>query len=97
MEKLRRIDFGGNAIFVGSIIAVLLALTWGGPVYSWDNYHIVVPLVLGAAGLVAFTVFEWTPWLAREPSFPKALISNRTSAAALFMALLVNIVTMWVY
>lgn len=97
MSRLKRIDFGGNAIFIGSVVAVLLALTWGGPVYRWDSFRIIVPLVLGFIGLVGFTAFEWTPKLAPEPSFPRALLSNRTSAAALMQSFILSIVTFWAF
>lgn len=63
-SKLKRIDFGGNAIFVGAVVAILLALTWAGPVYHWDSAQIIVPLAVGLFGLCAFTAFEWTPRLA---------------------------------
>ncbi|MBA7489724.1 putative multidrug resistance protein MdtD [subsurface metagenome] len=91
-SKVKRIDFGGNAIFIGAVIAVLLALTWAGPVYHWDSARILVPLILGLLGLCIFTAFEWTPRLAPEPSFPRALVSNRTSSAALAMTV-VNCIT----
>lgn len=97
VAQLKRIDFAGNSIFIASVIAVLLALTWAGPVYQWDNFKILLPLMLGFTGFFAFTAFEWTPRLAPEPSFPRALVSNRTSAAALFMVLLSNICLMWTF
>jgi MFS family permease len=93
-SKVKRIDFGGNAIFIGAVVTVLLALTWGGPVYRWNSAQILVPLVLGLLGLLAFVAFEWTPRLAPEPSFPRALVSNRTSSAVLAMTL-VNSITMY--
>ncbi|KIW22757.1 uncharacterized protein PV07_11023 [Cladophialophora immunda] len=93
-SQVKRIDFGGNAIFIGAVVAVLLALTWGGPVYHWDSARILVPLVLGLLGLCAFVAFEWTPRLAPEPSFPRAIVSNRTSSAVLAMTL-VNSITMY--
>ncbi|PMD31441.1 MFS general substrate transporter [Hyaloscypha variabilis F] len=94
LAKVKRIDFGGNAIFIGAVVAVLLAVTWGGPVYHWDSAKILVPLILGLLGLLAFIAFEWTPRLAPEPSFPRAVVSNRTSAAVLAMTL-VNSITMY--
>jgi MFS family permease len=93
-SKVKRIDFGGNAIFIGAVVAVLLALTWGGPVYDWGSAQILVPLVLGLSGLCAFIAFEWTPRLAPEPSFPRDIVSNRTSSAVLTMTL-VNSITMY--
>ena len=57
-SSVKRIDFGGNAIFIGAVVAVLLALTWGGPVYYWNSAQILVPLMLGLLGLLAFIAFE---------------------------------------
>lgn len=93
-SRIKRIDFGGNAIFIGAVIAVLLALTWAGPVYQWNSAQIIIPLVIGLLGLLAFIAFEWTPRLAPEPSFPRAIVSNRTSATVLAMTLL-NSITMY--
>ena len=61
VSRLKRMDIGGNAIFIGSVVAVLLALTWGGPVYQWGSFRIILPLVLGLLGLL-------------EPSFKSAIV-----------------------
>ena len=96
-KQFARIDVVGNLIFVGAIVACLIALTWGGTVYEWDAFHIVVPLVLGFFGLFLWTAFEWTPKLCKEPSFPRKIVSNRTSAAALGLTFIHAIVTYWTY
>lgn len=96
-QRLARVDFAGNAIFVAAIVAVLIALTWGGTMFSWSTYHIIVPLILGFVGLFIFTAFEWTPRLCPEPSVPRKLVSNRTSAVALVLTFLHAIVTYWAY
>ncbi|KAG6365693.1 hypothetical protein INS49_007304 [Diaporthe citri] len=93
-SRIRRLDFGGNAIFIGAVVAVLLAMTWAGPVYQWNSAQIITPLVIGLLGLLAFIAFEWTPRLAPEPSFLRVIVSNRTSAAVLTMTL-VNSITMY--
>jgi len=91
------VDIFGNAIFVASIVSALIALTWGGTVFNWETFHIVVPFVLGFLGLILFTAFEWTPRLCPEPSFPREVVSNRTSAAALLLTFIHAIVTYWTY
>ena len=96
-QRFRRIDFSGNLIFIASIVAVLIAVTWGGTEYEWETFHVVVPLMLGFLGMALFTAFEWTPMLCPEPSFPKLLVSNRTSAAALGLTFVHAIVTYWTY
>ncbi|MCJ1397825.1 hypothetical protein MMC11_001021 [Xylographa trunciseda] len=92
-QHVKRVDFGVNAIFIAAVTAVLLALTWGGTVYSWETYHIIVALVLGFTGLFIWTAFVWTPRLAPEPSFPRKIVSNRTSTAALIVTFLHSIIT----
>ena len=86
-EKLRRIDYGGNLILMTSIVSVLIALSWGGARYSWGSYQIIVPLVLGFAGLVLFHVYETAPWV-KVPILPERLFKRRTPAAALVIAFL---------
>lgn len=93
-SKVKRIDFGGNTIFIGAVVAVLLAITWAGPLHRWNSFQILVPLIIGLLGLLAFIAFEWTPRLAPEPSFPRAIVSNRTSSAVFIMTL-VNSITMY--
>ncbi|KAL6899910.1 MFS general substrate transporter [Trichoderma evansii] len=95
--RFRRIDISGNAIFVAAIVSALIALTWGGTIYSWSTHHIIVPLVLGLVGVLLFAAFEWTPQLCPEPSFPREIVSNRTSAAALILTFIHAIVAYWVY
>ncbi|KAI1376081.1 MFS general substrate transporter-like protein [Hypoxylon crocopeplum] len=94
-DKLTKIDWVGNLIFIGSISSILIALSWAGSVYPWSSYHIIVPLVMGLVGLVLFMLFESTPRLAPQPMMPPHILSNRTSATALVLTFLHSIVTMW--
>ncbi|KAK2798569.1 hypothetical protein FQN51_007589 [Onygenales sp. PD_10] len=90
-ERVTRIDVFGNAVFIAAIIAVLIALTWGGTIYNWETYNVIVPLVLGFAGLGLFLVVEWT--LVKEPSFPRGIVSNITSAVALILTFIHTLCT----
>ncbi|KAJ2129778.1 hypothetical protein GGH17_003988 [Coemansia sp. RSA 788] len=46
-EKLRRIDFGGAALALISIVLILLALAWGGRDYAWSSAPVpILPLRL---------------------------------------------------
>nr|OQO31036.1 hypothetical protein B0A51_03742 [Rachicladosporium sp. CCFEE 5018] len=96
-QRFRRIDLSGNLIFIGAVISVLIAVTWGGTAYEWKSFRIIVPILLGFLGIALFTAFEWSPRLCPEPSFPKMLVSNRTSAAALSLTFIHAIVTYWTY
>ena len=86
-HALARVDFLGNAIFMPSIIAILLGLVLGGVQFAWSSYHIIVPLVLGFLGWVVFHIHQASP-LCKEPSMPPRLFQNRTSAAGFLLTFL---------
>ncbi|KAF2721315.1 general substrate transporter [Polychaeton citri CBS 116435] len=94
-EKLSRIDFIGNAMFVSSTVAVLIAITWGGTAYAWDSSHVLVPLVLGFAGLGLFVAYEWK--VAKNPSLPRLAIMNCTAATVLAVTFLHTTCTYWTF
>lgn len=75
-EKLRRIDWTGSVLFVGSTTSFLIPLTWGGVMYDWTSWRTLVPLIVGIVGLVVFGVYERL--VPAEPLLPASLFSNRT-------------------
>lgn len=88
-SKLKQVDYLGNAIFIPSIFAVLYGLIMGGVIYPWSSWRIIVPLVLGVLGWVAFHVHQ--SLFARHPSMPSRLFSNRTSATAFALTFLSSV------
>ncbi|RYP65609.1 hypothetical protein DL771_008217 [Monosporascus sp. 5C6A] len=93
-DRLTKIDWAGNAIFVGAICAILVALSWAGAVYAWLSYQVLVPLIIGLGGLVGFLFFEGTRF-APQPTVPLHLLANRTSATVYVLTFLHSIVTIW--
>jgi hypothetical protein len=94
-EKLARIDFAGNAIFMASTVAVLIGVTWGGTVYPWRSANVIVPLVLGFVGIGLFLTYEWT--IAKNPSLPQGAIVERTAATVLAVTFLTTLCTYWAF
>jgi len=78
--KLRRVDWIGTVLFVGSMTSFLIPLTWGGVMYSWSSWRTLVPLLVGAAGLIGFCFFE--RYIAPEPLLRLSIFSNRTANIA---------------
>ncbi|CAE7210073.1 unnamed protein product [Rhizoctonia solani] len=76
-EKIRRIDWIGNFLVIGSTTSVVLALTWAGAVHPWKSYQVLVPLIIGLLSLIATFAYEFN-W-ATEPILPRELLWNRTS------------------
>ncbi|KAB5513325.1 major facilitator superfamily-domain-containing protein [Coniochaeta sp. 2T2.1] len=94
-EAIRRIDFVGNFLFLGATIGIMFGLIYGGVKHPWDSWQIIVPLVLGGAGLIAFCAWESSPWC-YEPAIPRQIVGNRTSVAALIISFLHSSLLVWV-
>lgn len=91
-HSMARIDYIGNTIFVGSITAILISLIQGGVVYSWNDWHIILPLVIGFVGWAIFFVQQgYCP----EPTMPLRLFSHRTSAVVYMQDFIVSILLEW--
>ncbi|PYH99612.1 MFS general substrate transporter [Aspergillus ellipticus CBS 707.79] len=81
MKRLKRIDWLGNAVFVLSMVSVLIALSWAGSQYPWSSFRVIVPLVMGFAGFGFFLIYEASKYCV-NPTMPLHLFSNRTSGTA---------------
>ena len=77
MAKLKRIDYIGSVMFIASTTSLLIPLTWGGVMYSWTSWRTLVPLIVGAFGLIGFCFFE--RYIAPEPVIRLSVFGNRTA------------------
>jgi hypothetical protein len=77
-QKLKKIDFIGNATIIASTIAILYTLTYAGSRHPWGSWYTLVPLLLGLSGLLLFLTFENSSYC-KEPVVPLHHFSNRTS------------------
>jgi EmrB/QacA subfamily drug resistance transporter len=73
------IDWLGAALLVGSVSALLLALSWGGVQYAWSSALILSLFAVGAVLAGAFLVQEAR---VAEPILPLGLFRRRTFALA---------------
>ncbi|KAF4336325.1 multidrug transporter (major facilitator family) [Fusarium beomiforme] len=96
MDKLRRIDYIGNAILIASSVSILIALTWAGPVYPWSNARILAPLIIGLLGLVGFVIYE-ASGIPSEPVMPIRLFPGRTSYIVYINTFLNMLLVQWCY
>ncbi|KAI9675663.1 MAG: hypothetical protein M1817_001030 [Caeruleum heppii] len=80
LAKLRRVDWTGSAIFVASLTGFLVPLTWGGIMYPWDHWRTLVPLLLSAAGLLAFVAYEMI--VPNEPLIRGTIFKTKTASVS---------------
>lgn len=58
VTRLKTVDFGGQLLFIFGFGLIILAFTWAGTTYPWDSAAVIVPLVLGALLVAAFSIWE---------------------------------------
>ena len=93
-SKARKIDWLGNILLVGSVVSILIALTWANTKYSWSAWQVLVPLLVGFAGTILFHAFEASKWCI-EPTIPGRLFTNRTCAVAMILTFAQSMLTFW--
>ena len=57
-NKLTLLDLPAFAIFLASIVCLLIALQWGGTKYSWRNARIIVLFIIFGLSLGIFAVLQ---------------------------------------
>ncbi|KAI1170328.1 MFS general substrate transporter [Nemania sp. FL0916] len=92
-DKIRQIDWVGNAILVASVVSILIALSWADARYPYSSFRIIVPLVLGFVGLALFHTYEKV--VAKQPTIPPRMFGSRTSAVAVVLIFLQSTLTFW--
>ena len=50
---------------IGSTTAIIIGLTWGGVTHPWGSKDVLIPLVVGIAGMGVFFIYEAN--IPREP------------------------------
>ena len=84
-EKLLRVDWLGGFLFISSLTAFLIGLTWAGAQFPWSDYRTLVPLVLGAFGIGGSLI--WEHFGAREPFLRRSLFYETSAIGAYICAL----------
>lgn len=95
VERMKQIDWIGNVLLSASVVSILCALSWADTRYPWRSFHILVPLIMGFAGLAGFHLYEVSPWCAPLPAIPPRMWSNRTSTVGLLLSFLQSMLIYW--
>lgn len=79
--NLKNLDYLGNLIFIPSIISLFYGLVTGGIDHPWSSWRVILPLVLGIVGWIAFHIQQHFFTRKTHASVPSRLFGNRTSVA----------------
>ncbi|PHH67382.1 hypothetical protein CDD81_151 [Ophiocordyceps australis] len=90
-----QVDWAGNLLFIASTTSILIGLTFGGTMYPWSSWRIIVPIVLGAVGLAGFHAYQYYI-RDKNPCVPPHVFGNRTSGAAFYMIFVTSMLLQWV-
>ena len=58
LARLSIIDYGGQILFFWGVGLLMLALTWGGGVYSWNSAAVIAPLCCGGILVLTWILYE---------------------------------------
>ncbi|KAL8302079.1 hypothetical protein RB597_002453 [Gaeumannomyces tritici] len=72
--KLAAFDWAGSVAFTASSTAFLFGITTGGIMHPWSSWRTLVPVVVGAAGVAAFGVYEFK--CAKQPIVSRRIFNN---------------------
>ncbi|KAI0259047.1 iron permease [Gloeopeniophorella convolvens] len=96
-EKLSKMDIIGNGLIIGSTTSIVIGLTWGGVQFSWSSAKVLVPLILGFAGLGVFLYYEF--YFVKPPVVPILLRLDWTATSGyiqnFFMAVVLATLSYW--
>ncbi|KAH7408154.1 major facilitator superfamily domain-containing protein [Phaeosphaeria sp. MPI-PUGE-AT-0046c] len=92
LTKLREVDWVGMVLFLGSTTGFLIPITWGGVQYPWDSWRTLVPLIVSAAGIIAFIVHQEK--FASHPLIRTSVFKTK-SAALLYLTTVIHGIILW--
>ncbi|OWP05819.1 hypothetical protein B2J93_937 [Marssonina coronariae] len=79
-EDIKVFDIYGTAVFLPAIVALLLALQWGGTKYTWGSWRIIILFVFFGILISAFVAIQL--WKQETATIPPKIMKNRTMWSA---------------
>ncbi|KAJ5565380.1 hypothetical protein N7513_001622 [Penicillium frequentans] len=84
-SQIARFDLAGTFTFMSATICLLLALSWGGTTYAWDNVRIIALLTLAGLLFCSFVGIEY--WMKDSAIIPLRLLRSRSICAAIWFGI----------
>lgn len=59
-QKIQKFDLPGTLLLVVGMLGVVIGLAWSSNPYGWKNAHVLVPFLVGVAGVVTLVAYVVT-------------------------------------
>ncbi|KAK9778018.1 hypothetical protein SCAR479_05344 [Seiridium cardinale] len=89
-QKLKQFDWLGSVLFSVSSAGFLFGLTTGGVIFEWSSFRVLIPIIVGFAGIVSFVYWEFR--FASEPIIDKRIFNTWTAISAYIQTVLHGLV-----
>ncbi|PYH86105.1 MFS general substrate transporter [Aspergillus uvarum CBS 121591] len=83
-SRLARFDVGGTITMMLATVCLLLAVSWGGTKYAWDDTHTIVLLTVSGILFCVFAGIE--RWMQDNALIPLRLLRRRSMGAAILFS-----------
>ncbi|KAF4912758.1 Efflux pump roqT [Colletotrichum viniferum] len=75
LQKIRGLDYLGMVLLLPGITSFLLALQFGGTLFSWSDARTIACFVVAGVLIIAFVVEQW--WMGEKALVPPRLVKMR--------------------
>ncbi|CAN9388439.1 unnamed protein product [Alternaria alternata] len=86
IEKLKRVDWLGAMLFIGSMTSLLIGISWGGIQHPVDSAATLAPIIAGLVGIALF--FLWQVYRKEHTLLPLAVFGSWSAIAAFYNSLI---------
>lgn len=87
-EKINQLDPFGTTVFIPSIVCLLLALQWGGSLYPWNSWRVILCLVMFGVLIIAFIAIQF--WKQDLATVPPRILKQRSVWSAAWFAIFIG-------
>ncbi|KGO77802.1 Major facilitator superfamily domain, general substrate transporter [Penicillium italicum] len=87
-ESIKKFDPMGTAVFLPAIVCLLLALQWGGTIYAWNSWRIIVLFCFFGVLTLLFLFIQYTQQ--DNATVPSRIFFRRTVWSAAFYSFCVG-------
>lgn len=79
ISRLGELDSAGTVLSIGSLVCLVMAINFGGTLYSWDSAQIIIFFVLSGVVFMLFVIQQYLAFLTSRASrlFPVVFLQSK--------------------